>query len=158
MEPSDRLSMAEESIADTGLTVMRGNAYEPWDLESVGGLLASGRFLMAVENHGSGRQYIRFAAWPRYSKLALALVFLGCLMATWAWWDQQLLVACVLALGTALLLLATLLEAGRSLAGILEAAKQQEESVPRETRPEIFNSGPGVARVQISARRSPQDA
>jgi len=158
VEPSERLSTLEESVTETGLTVLRGNAYEPWDLEIVGGLFGSARLLMAVENHGSGRQYVRFQAWPRYSKLARALALVGALMAIVAWGNQELLVAFVLAEGAGLLLGGSVLEAGRSLAAVLDAAQEQRESAPRETVPRIFDSTPGIARLDVSARRTAQDA
>ena len=158
VDPSERLSTVEESIKETGLTVLRGNAYEPWDLEIVGGLLGSARLLVAVEDHGSGRQYVRFQAWPRYSKLALVLAFGAALIAFAAWQNQESLVAWVLAEASALLLGGSVLEAGRGMAAVLEAAQEQQQFVPRETPPRIFDSTPGFARLQVSARRSTQDA
>ena len=137
---------------------MRGNAYEPWDLEIVGGLLGSARLLMAVENHGSGRQYVRFRAWPRYSKVALALASVGALIAVAAWRNQEPFVAWVLAEGSALLLGGAGLEAGRGLAAVLEASQVQQESIPRETPPRVFDSLPEVSQLQMSARRGAQDA
>ena len=46
-------------MAESGVTVRRGNAHEVWDLEVIGGLLASARLLMAVEDHGSGTQLLQ---------------------------------------------------------------------------------------------------
>jgi len=158
VDPSERRSTIEERITEAGLMVFRGNAYEPWDLEIVGGLLGSARLLLAVEDHGSGRQYIRFAVWPRFSKLAVALTLVGALFAAAAWLNDESFVAWVLAEGAAVLLGGAVLEAGRGMAAVLDAAQEQEEFVPRETPVRVFDSNPGVARLQVSARRTGQDA
>jgi hypothetical protein len=113
---------------------------------------------MAVEDHGSGRQYVRFAVWPRFSKLAMALTLVGALFAAAAWLNDESFVAWVLAEGAAVLLGGAVLEAGRGMAAVLDAAQEREEFVPCETTPRIFDSTPGVARLQVSARRSAQDA
>ena len=119
--------------------VFRGNAYEPWDLEIVGGLLGSARLLMAVEDHGSGRQYVRFAAWPRFSKLALALTLVGALFAVAAWLNGELSWHGCSRKEQLVLLSGAVLKAGRGMAAVLDAAQEQEEFVPRETPVRVFD-------------------
>jgi hypothetical protein len=52
-------------IRDAGGLVAHGSDFDRWDLEVRGGMLGGARILMAVEEHGDGRQLIRFRAWPR---------------------------------------------------------------------------------------------
>ena len=49
-----------------------GGDFDDWDFEVRGGLFASARLLSTVEEHGGGRQMVRFRAWPRLSAFALA--------------------------------------------------------------------------------------
>jgi hypothetical protein len=156
VDPIERRTRLEQAITEMGFTVWRGNAYEPWDLEVIGGLLGSTRILMAVENHGSGRQYVRLAAWPRFSRLALALGLLGAVIAMAAAFGGKSLVAILLSGGAALLLFATTVEAGRSQAAILRSAKQQERHTPRELSVRMFDSDPRSARLKTTLRSAPE--
>jgi len=70
----DRLSDIESRLREPGAVVCRGGDFDRWDLQVRGGLLGSARLLMAVEEHGQGRQQIRLRVWARYSQIALALV------------------------------------------------------------------------------------
>jgi hypothetical protein len=145
------------------LVIRRGNAYEAWDLEIIGGLLGSIRVLMAVEDHGAGNQYIRLAAWPRYSKLGTALWITGVVLAGVAAISDQFIVAAVLGSGSALLFCESVLEAGRSIAAVLRCANQQEEDTRTETETAVtvlnhFPAQPVVPRLHVAAiRRSGPD-
>jgi len=77
IDPHERLTELEKALHAQGLRVWRGNTTEPWDLEACTGLLASTRMLMAVEDHGSGTQYVRFKCWPRFSRIACAVIAVG---------------------------------------------------------------------------------
>ena len=155
VDPDERRVRLERELIDMGFTVLRGNPYEAWDLEIIGGLLGSARVLLAVEDHGSRRQYVRFAAWPRYSRLALSLGFLGVVIAGVAASGGESLVALVLAGGATLLWFATILETGRSLAAILRSARQQEQHEPTELLVRVFDSDPRSARLATSLRSAP---
>jgi hypothetical protein len=161
IDPYERLRQLEQAIVATGVTVRRGNAYEPWDLDIAGGLLGSARILMAVEEHGSGTQYVRLATWPRYSKLGLILPGAGAITAVSSAMNGQLTVATILAAGSLLLLGAVAVEAGRSLATVL-AIRQRQESLVFDQRSVIFEarpSNPMVAPLQsASVQRSVPDA
>lgn len=130
VEPLERLRRLEQRVVSNGVTVHRGNAYEPWDLHVTGGLLGSTRVLMAVEDHGAGCQYVRVAAWPRYSKVGAAFTALGFLAAIVAAAAGQYVVGAVLALIAAGLLSESLLEAGRSLSAVLRAADRADGEEP----------------------------
>jgi len=165
IEPHQRLCKLERGIAEEGLTVWRGNAYEAWDLEVIGGLLGSARVLMAVEDHGSGTQYVRLATWPRLSKLGLVLGLGGTLIAVAAARSGQFAVAGVLVAVSVLLLGRTVLEAGRSLATVLRVAREHETEEPcavTESAFRLFDSSlsrAGVATLQhASVERGAPDA
>jgi glycosyltransferase involved in cell wall biosynthesis len=64
--PEDWLTRLESLLFESGVRVKRGGAYDPWDLELREGLSMPTRILMVIEEHGSGKQLIRFRIWPRY--------------------------------------------------------------------------------------------
>jgi GT2 family glycosyltransferase len=133
IHPHDRLLQLEQAVRASGFIVSRGNAYEPWDLHVAGGLLGSARVLMAVEDHGAGKQYVRIAAWPRYSRLALILTIAGTVIALAGVLSGQFIVAALLAAGSSLLFSGSLSEAGRSLAIVLHSAQAGDEWTLRES-------------------------
>jgi O-antigen biosynthesis protein len=51
--------------------VHRGGDFDPWDLEVRGGMFGGVRMAVAVEEHGQGRQLLRFAVRPRMTSLAV---------------------------------------------------------------------------------------
>jgi hypothetical protein len=64
----------EDALREDGTVAMRGGDFDRWDLELRGGLLGRARILTAVEEHGHGRQLVRFGFWPRPTWGALLLV------------------------------------------------------------------------------------
>jgi ABC-type nitrate/sulfonate/bicarbonate transport system ATPase subunit len=73
----DRLEQLETRLRNAGLRVGRGGDFDRWDLDVRGGALAGARVQMAVEEHGGGRQQLRFRVVPRTTPgclLVLALI------------------------------------------------------------------------------------
>ncbi|MDH3602477.1 MAG: hypothetical protein OEU26_22915, partial [Candidatus Tectomicrobia bacterium] len=49
-----------------------------WDLEVAGGLLGGARALLAIEEHGAGRQLLRLKSWPHIPiPTAVGILLLG---------------------------------------------------------------------------------
>ncbi len=71
--PSERLESIESGIRAAGACVFRGGEYDSWDLEVRGGMMGTARLRMAIEEHGLGRQLVRFRVWPRPSRAGLVL-------------------------------------------------------------------------------------
>ncbi len=70
----ERLSAIDLNLREESCTVLHGSDYDRWDLQVRGGILGVARMRMAVEEHGSGRQFVRLRTWPRYSRIGLALI------------------------------------------------------------------------------------
>ncbi len=104
-----RLASVETAVHAHNALVLRGGSFDPWDLEVRASVLTGVRVRMAVEEHGGGKQLLRFRMWPRWSKpwtfTAVALAMLAALAAV----DQAWLV------GGAFALLALLLVGRMSL-------------------------------------------
>lgn len=71
--PEEWLRSVEARIRPTGMPVARGGPYDRWDLEVRGGTLGSALLRMGIEEHGRGRQLLRFRVWPRWPRLAWVL-------------------------------------------------------------------------------------
>jgi len=61
---SDWLGDIEERLLESGAVVRQGGDFDSWDLEVRGGLFGSARLLHVIEEHGGGRQLVRFRVWP----------------------------------------------------------------------------------------------
>ena len=79
-----RLRTVEETLRAAGGIVRRGDAYESWDLELRGGMAGWARIRTCVEEHGGGRQLVRFRVWPGVSGTPLLFVALLAALTTWA--------------------------------------------------------------------------
>jgi O-antigen biosynthesis protein len=74
------LQHLQKQLRRAGAMGRAGGGYDDWDLEIQGGVLAAARVRMAVEEHGSGRQMLRFRIWPRCSGVAfLICVAIACI-------------------------------------------------------------------------------
>jgi len=69
----------ETALRGHRVRVLRGGAFDTWDLEVRSGLFGAARVLVAVEEHGGGRQMVRFRVWPRpaFARLIPVVVLAG---------------------------------------------------------------------------------
>jgi hypothetical protein len=81
---------------------------------------------MAVEDHGAGKQFIRFRSWPRCSPGAVALTLVLAALASGAAIDQAWSAAAILGTMAALLGLRTLQECAGATTALLRALEQAE--------------------------------
>lgn len=118
------LAGVEAALREDGARVHRGGDWDAWDLEVRGGLLAGARLLMATEEHGRGRQLLRFRVWPICSRIVLLVivVFLG--LAGFAARDGAWLVAVVLGAGALLLAFRALAEWAGAVMAIRRALRR----------------------------------
>jgi GT2 family glycosyltransferase len=84
----ERLQAVEAALQAGGTSVMRGGEYDRWDLEVRGGLFGAARLLAATEEHGAGKQLVRFRLWPRCSPRGLGLLLFFAALAAGAGLDQ----------------------------------------------------------------------
>ena len=60
------LSMLESECLNYGMIVRRGKSSDRWDLELQEGLSTPARLIMVIEEHGAGKQMLKFRIWPAY--------------------------------------------------------------------------------------------
>ena len=89
-----------------------------------GGLLGAVRLLATTEEHGAGRQLVRFRLWPKCSVQGSALILLLLAGVTGAVWDQAWYSAMMLVLIAALPLCRMVQECAGAMATVQHALKQ----------------------------------
>jgi GT2 family glycosyltransferase len=113
--PERRLGRVEAALREGGERVHSGGGFERWDLEVRCGIFGGARMMMAVEDHGGGRQLVRSRVWPRFSAPAVCLGVTLTGLAAAAGLDHALGAAALLG-GVAVLFLAhTLRECGAAV-------------------------------------------
>jgi hypothetical protein len=75
--------------------VRRGSDFDHWDLQVRSGLFSSGRGILAVEDHGGGKQFLRFKCQTFYSFSGYLLSATLCALAVIAAVNMELLVASI---------------------------------------------------------------
>jgi GT2 family glycosyltransferase len=96
--PADAwLQGIEDALRRLGVAVVRGGPVHRWDLEVRGGAIGAARLLMAVEEHGRGRQLLRFAIGRRWASWGLIVAILALVLAVPAALDRAFVPALLLA-------------------------------------------------------------
>jgi hypothetical protein len=103
---------------------MRGGEYDRWDLEVRGGLFGATRLLAATEEHGAGKQLVRFRLWPKCSTKGLGLFLFFATLTVGAGLDQAWHSAGILGGVVILLVCRMFKECAGAMATLLHALKQ----------------------------------
>ena len=74
--PASWLECIVTRLRRDGLIVRHGSDYADWDLEVRTGMIAATRLLMTVEEHGGGKQLLRFRLRPCCHDLSLLALFI----------------------------------------------------------------------------------
>jgi hypothetical protein len=136
---TDRLLELERDLRARCMNVVRGGDTDRWDIQVRLGPLAATRLRVAVEEHGQGRQLVRYRVWPRWSRaLPLILVVLALWVAGCAAYDPYLGAA----IGVVLLLvvLRACQEAGAGVALVLGVIHDEVEVLdPQDESPDLVD-------------------
>ena len=88
--------------------MLSGGDFDEWDLELRGGLIGGARTLMAIEEHGGGKQLLRFRVRPKFSTAGKIFSAATFLLGIGAFLDGALIVGLFLcSLGSMLLVYAS---------------------------------------------------
>jgi GT2 family glycosyltransferase len=69
--PETRLAALQAALRQQRAVTIAGGEFDRWDLEVRGGVMGATRVLVALEEHGSGRQLLRVALRPRCTRAAV---------------------------------------------------------------------------------------
>ncbi|GAB4448201.1 MAG: hypothetical protein OHK0015_52760 [Chloroflexi bacterium OHK40] len=72
--PEAWLEAVEQDLLARGDRVRRGSEYDRWDLDVPGGVFGTGRLLLAIEEHGGGKQLLRWSVWARWARVTWLLL------------------------------------------------------------------------------------
>ncbi len=122
--PCETLSAIEGALHASGLPVRKGGDYDPWDLAVRGGMLGGVQLSMAIEEHGAGRQLLRFRCVPHVAAGAVAVVALFSALAIGAAADSAWLATGILEAVAAALGLRALGEGGGAEVSVLHALRE----------------------------------
>jgi O-antigen biosynthesis protein len=112
----------EEALLESQTVLIRGGDFDRWDLDLRGGLFGRARILTAVEEHGNGRQLVRFRVWPRVTRVGSLASLILASLAIGAALGGASYAAAVLSLFLALALSAMALDCARATGSAKRAA------------------------------------
>jgi GT2 family glycosyltransferase len=124
---TDWLETLERALRSRGALVQRAGPYDRFELDVKGGPCGGARVRFAVEEHGAGRQYLRFRVWPKLRR-GVGVSLLGTGLAVGAMASGAWLAAAVVGAGSLVVPALALLEAGRAQGAILEAVTHLSEA------------------------------
>ncbi|WDT74126.1 MAG: glycosyltransferase [Candidatus Manganitrophus sp.] len=124
-----RLGALEATLKESGATphLRCGGDFDPWDLELRGGLLGTARLQMVIEEHGGGRQLVRYRLQPGIRSEGGILLILALLLSAAAAGDAAWIPAGLFGAATLFLFWRTIREWGRGLSAFLAAIERTGE-------------------------------
>ena len=129
--PTERLHAIQSMLRTGGAYVRAGGNFDRWDLEVRGSVFAAARLQMAVEEHGLGRQLVRFRVWPRPSvEGTVSAAFLASL-AIGAALSHAVAAATILGIVAAIVAARIVDECAAATAALLEPVRVQERSATK---------------------------
>jgi hypothetical protein len=97
----ERLRRIEEGLKQAGYGIVSGGAFDRWDLEVRRGVMSGVRLRTAIEEHGEGRQMVRFRIWPAWSRVWIACTLGLAVLAIAAIFARHPIIATILLVGAA---------------------------------------------------------
>jgi GT2 family glycosyltransferase len=139
---SERLEGVESGLRSTGTVYRHGGGFDRWDIDVRGGIFGAARMRSAIEEHGGGRQLVRFRVWPRASHFA-QLCLVSCVVAlVWAAALAQWALTGAIAGVLLVVVVRVLLETSSALAALLPALRH-----PSGAGTEAESPAPGEAKA-----------
>jgi hypothetical protein len=123
------LRSVEVALQSASIVSIRGGDYDRWDLEVRGGLLGSSHTLLAIEEHGGGKQLLRFRTWPRCSLPGVVVIALFASLCGGAALDHAWVASTILGAVAAALALRMLWECSVATAAILNIVRAGDNFV-----------------------------
>jgi hypothetical protein len=120
---AERLQALEALLQTEATSVSRGGDYDRWDLQVRGGLFGTARLLMAIEEHGAGKQLIRCRLWPKFSRKGCVLSLLFATLTASAAADQAWVSLVLLGAATLFFASRTLQESGSAMGTLRRALR-----------------------------------
>jgi glycosyltransferase involved in cell wall biosynthesis len=135
-EPHEWLLTLESALRQRGHVVARGGDWDTWDLDVRSGTLGAVRVLMTHEEHGRGRQLVRFRLWSRVTTggwIGAALLTLATLAAATGAVVGALALGCI----AVLVIARVLVDTGAATAAVRDASSAMARTAVQGRHPAI---------------------
>ncbi len=133
IDPLQRLYRMEAYLADSKQSYSHGGNFDTWDFQLLGGSYAGARFRIAVEDQGSGTQYVRLRTWPVFfpiTSIPLGLILIAAGAFTCDAWSAASILGLIGSLG----LYRALGEAASAQVALLKAMKVSQVDYPADLK------------------------
>ena len=107
--------MLDANLRSMGAMARPGGEFDRWDIQIRGGLFSRVRLRLAVEEHGAGKQLLRWRIWPHLSPWILAIAAVLAALALGAALDGAAIAAGILGGCVLLMLLRVAVECSRAM-------------------------------------------
>lgn len=125
-EPKDWLDLIESFLLNNGSKVQRGGEFERFDLQVNGGMFGSQRALAMVEEHGAGKQLVRFRTWTYFPFSVVVLFTILSILTLLAVADRSFVASVVLGVAAISIGLGMILESGNAARNVRLAVDSLE--------------------------------
>jgi O-antigen biosynthesis protein len=150
--PESWVAELQRRLSSLGASVFPGSAWDGWDLEVRGGLFAGVRLQLAVEEHGQGRQLVRWRYRPRLLRPAVFVTATIALLAAGAALDGAPAAAVLLGILATALSSALLVHAATAAGAAREAAESLDkvQDLPRPAVAEQIGTRASVRQPAVN--------
>ena len=138
----DWLMDIEQNLMDKKIRVSRGKDFDTYDLQVRSGLFSAGQGLLAIEEHGGGKQYLRFKCRTYYSLAGYFLSASLCALAIIAGVSGEWFVAAIFGLMFGIAVIRYVIETAGCLNSLFQAFTNLKviEEVPVIRKDIIYKS------------------
>jgi GT2 family glycosyltransferase len=151
--PEIWLQNLSDKLISERIPTRKGSDYDAWDIEVRGGLIGLARLQLAVEEHGGGKQMLRFRILPRFRLSGIILIGLLIFLSGVAYMEGARVAYVVMILGNVALLVSAMREYFLAASALTHTTCHVWEAVcHQQESPEIQES---VAMHAQAARHVP---
>ena len=155
----------EDNLIRSKARFWRGGHYDQWDLQVFGGFFSSARGLLTIEEHGGGKQLLRFRIWAKYPLASIVLTIALGVLSGVAAADSSYVASLILGFSSFLLTVTCSADKARAMYELSNAFSQlgetyqladpspEESSKQLETWTEAHASPVYLSRERGSGRR-----
>jgi hypothetical protein len=115
------LTLIERNLTNVGNRVKRSGSFDAWDLQVNSGLFSSARGILTVEEHGGGKQYVKFKSWIKFSIIGLCFIALLAFISILALLDKAFPVVLILGSFTGIVIYKYFVDTIRAITSIKNA-------------------------------------
>ena len=153
----DWLSGIENSLISHRIGIKRGGDFDRWDLETGCGLFACSRGLLTIEDHGGGKQYLKFRCWSHITRIGLLLHSFFTCVALFAVFDGAFLIASIFGLTSLFIIWKILHNSAKGVHSLSQAFFEQQVTAPEtpsqpssEEELETIEMIPALSKVAVA--------